>query len=182
MDKASIRKTMKKRRRSLTDEDQRDASLRIIALLHKDPGYVNADAVAMYHPLNDEIDLLLLLDDDKTFCFPRIKKEETAEMEFVAWTEKGFQNGPFNLKEPVGAPFDKTNIDLFLVPGLAFTLDGARIGYGKGYYDHYLHDADAPKYGICHSFQIISGGWADEDDVPMDNLLTPERMIVCIPH
>ncbi len=182
MDKASIRKTMKAKRQSLSDKDQRIASARIIALLHQDAGYLSADVVAMYYPLDDEIDLLPLLDDDKTFCFPRIKKTETAEMEFVTRTDKGFQNGPFNLKEPIGTPLEKTSIDLFLVPGLAFTRHGARIGYGKGYYDHYLDDAGALKYGICHPFQIIPGGWADEDDVPMDNLLTPERMIVCIPH
>jgi len=182
MDKASIRKTMKAKRRSLNHKEQKNASACIIALLHRDEIYLSADVVAMYHPLDDEIDLLALLDDDKTFCFPRIKKTESAEMDFVAWTDKGFQNGPFNLKEPVGASFEKTNIDLFLVPGLAFTTHGARIGYGKGYYDHYLHDVGALKYGICHSFQIIPGGWADEDDVPMDKLLTPERMIVCIPQ
>ena len=66
--------------------------------------------------------------------------------------------------EPAGAEIvPPKDVGTWLVPGLAFTRDGKRLGYGGGWYDRLLAEAseDAPKYGIAHAFQIL-------DDLPSE--------------
>ena len=183
MDKRTWRRKMKARRKTIGDDERKRASMRIIETIRGDGRYQHASRIALYHPLRHEIDLLDLFYDRKRFCFPRVERREPAEMVFVDCSDRGFADGPFGLKEPLGPAVDKHDIDLFLVPGLAFTAGGDRIGYGRGYYDHYLADIKAPKYGICHAFQIIGDdAWADDGDVSMDKIITPGKVIVCTPH
>ena len=48
------------------------------------------------------------------------------------------------------------NIDLMIVPGVSFSLSGARLGYGQGFYDYYLENTNIYKIGICFKEQICN--------------------------
>jgi len=64
------------------------------------------------------------------------------------------------------------NHDIALVPGLAFTAKGTRLGYGGGVYDRWLSDSKAIKIGICYQFQVVSSLPHESHDIPMDLVLT----------
>jgi 5-formyltetrahydrofolate cyclo-ligase len=65
------------------------------------------------------------------------------------------------------------NVDLFIVPGVAFTQTGFRVGRGGGYYDELLQKyPKAIKIGICHDFQILNDLPIEEHDVAMDYVFT----------
>ena len=70
-------------------------------------------------------------------------------------------------------------IPLFLVPGLAFDPAGGRLGYGLGFYDRAFAVADpgALKVGLAFELQIIESIPADPHDVPMDFVVTEDRVI-----
>ena len=77
-------------------------------------------------------------------------------------------------------------IDLFMVPGLAFDKRGARIGYGGGYYDElaaYVHahpDATTARFvGYSFDFQLVETCPSGEWDVPLDTIVTDERVVRC---
>jgi 5-formyltetrahydrofolate cyclo-ligase len=77
-------------------------------------------------------------------------------------------------------------IDLFLVPGLVFDTNGARIGYGGGYYDElaaYVRahpDATGARFvGYTYDFQVLDTCPTGEWDVPLDAVVTDERVIRC---
>ena len=61
----------------------------------------------------------------------------------------------FGVQEPTGPALDVAEIDLVIVPGLAFTLAGDRLGYGQGYYDRLLPTVSAPTVGVCFEDQLV---------------------------
>ena len=86
----------------------------------------------------------------------------------------------FNLQEPLAEariPFDVRTIDLVLVPGVAFDLQGGRLGYGKGYYDRFLSQVEGFFLGLAFSFQIVPLVPQSDLDVAMDGILTEEGFL-----
>ncbi|KAB2641097.1 MAG: 5-formyltetrahydrofolate cyclo-ligase [Verrucomicrobia bacterium] len=129
--------------------------------------------VALYAALADEVDLLPLVvwDPSRRWVFPRICGEDLIfhELHDVAGH---LARGACGVREPsptlprVPIP----EIDAFLCPGLAFDLNGARLGRGRGYYDRALASArpDAVKVGICHPIQRVADTFRESHDVAMD--------------
>ncbi len=70
-----------------------------------------------------------------------------------------------------------TAIDVALVPGLAFTRDGGRLGYGKGYYDRWLStQTSVRRIGLCFTQQILASLPTDTHDEPLDTIVTPDEL------
>lgn len=81
--------------------------------------------------------------------------------------------GKYQIMEPDGDPFtDFNSIDVALIPGMAFTQDGKRLGRGKGYYDRLLAQMPSVyKIGICFPFQLLKDIPTDENDILMDEVI-----------
>lgn len=80
---------------------------------------------------------------------------------------------PFGILEPKSTPrvcIDE--VDLVVVPGIAFDLHGNRLGRGKGYYDRLLRDVRAVKVGLCFNFQLVHSVPTDELDIRMDAVMS----------
>lgn len=84
--------------------------------------------------------------------------------------------GTYGLLEPVNdcAAVPAEQIDLILVPGVAFDVHGGRLGQGGGYYDRFLAGTDALLAGICHSFALMEHVPAQAHDKNMDMVITPD--------
>lgn len=83
--------------------------------------------------------------------------------------------GYFDIKEPIVEQtkrIHKEDIELMLVPGVAFTKKGYRIGFGGGYYDRFLKDYLNPTLSLLHSKQIVAKIPIETHDVPVDYLIT----------
>ena len=76
----------------------------------------------------------------------------------------------YGILEPTGNIFPSLeNIDLVIVPGMAFNRQGDRLGRGKGYYDKILKEASAAwKIGVCFDFQLVEELPVEAHDVRMD--------------
>ncbi len=74
---------------------------------------------------------------------------------------------------------DPKIIDLWIIPGLAFDLQGNRLGYGGGYYDRALQGIKQPVLGLAFEMQVIPHLPVETTDVPMDYIITEKRTIVC---
>jgi 5-formyltetrahydrofolate cyclo-ligase len=77
--------------------------------------------------------------------------------------------------EPVAA----SELDLVLVPGLAFDRRGWRIGFGAGLYDRFLAGVDAPRLGLAFSLQIQPSLPVEPHDEPVDWIVTEGETIAC---
>lgn len=79
------------------------------------------------------------------------------------------KEGMYGIYEPIfHTPFDKTKIDVAIVPGVAFDKEGYRIGYGKGYYDRFLHDISPFKIGLTHKELFFDSLPHEENDVQVN--------------
>ena len=84
----------------------------------------------------------------------------------------------YGILEPVKIIEKSPNkIDLIIVPGIGFDKRGNRLGHGKGYYDKLLRKLKTIKIGLAFELQIVDQIPTDENDVPVDLIITEERII-----
>ena len=92
------------------------------------------------------------------------------------------EKNPIGILEPKKehiAPFDISDVDIVVVPGIVFDMYGHRIGFGNGGYDLLLNDSKALKVGLAFSFQIFDRVPAEAHDVPVDIIVTEKEIIRC---
>jgi 5-formyltetrahydrofolate cyclo-ligase len=98
--------------------------------------------------------------------------------EFPGWS--ALVTGALGIPSPPGAVAHGGTIDAVLVPGLAFSIAGGRLGYGAGYYDRWLagHPA-ALRIGLCFESQLLADLPLADHDEPLDYLITERRLLAC---
>lgn len=140
--------------------------------------YLDAKTIAFYYSTEDEVDTENLIAytflKEKTVLLPRVVGKQMVFLKVDETTK--YQKSKFGIKEPISTEeYDPSQIDLFIVPGVAFDIKGNRLGYGGGYYDRYLCLSDAPKLGIAFEEQIINSIPTDENDIQMDIVQTEKE-------
>lgn len=132
-----------------------------------------ARVVLLYHSLPDEVCTHPLADrllaEGKTVLLPRVTGP--ASMELRRYTgAASLQPGAYGIMEPTGPVWTQPDdVDLVLVPGVAFDRAGRRLGRGRGYYDRMLVRMPRTlKVGICFDFQLVESVPVSPDDVCMD--------------
>ncbi|MFZ4116569.1 MAG: 5-formyltetrahydrofolate cyclo-ligase [Chthoniobacterales bacterium] len=137
------------------------------------PQWQNASSILLYAPLPGEPDLLGLLEEflEKRFFFPRIEKKK---LHLYQWFPgAGWFSGSYGLQEPDPDEWSEVSIedvDLAVIPGLAFDQAGGRLGRGGGFYDRLLSDSvwRGFKVGVAWPWQIVSSVPREPHDVLMD--------------
>ena len=158
MDKREIRRTIRGRITALTEQQRTEASERIFAALEQLSSFERAEIVALFASLPDEPRTEAFIASwhgRKRIVLPRIEGEV---MHFYDYSPESMQSGAFGIAEPQGSQAcDPADIDLMVVPGVAFTTEGWRLGRGKGFYDRYLSQKGfrATTIGVCFAEQIV---------------------------
>jgi 5-formyltetrahydrofolate cyclo-ligase len=92
------------------------------------------------------------------------------------------QSARFGLLEPerdVGLMVEPDDLDLVIVPGVAFDRRGNRLGFGGGYYDRFFERCNATRVGLAYAFQVVDDIPAEDHDVKIDWLVTEDEVILC---
>lgn len=174
MHKDVLRQQIRQLKRQFTPQQLEELSLPIIARLKS--RLAEAQTVLAYYSLPDEVNTHQLLDDllaeGKKVLLPKVLDDET--MEIRRYTGRhDLQEGILHLMEPIGEPFTAyEDIDIVVVPGMAFDACGHRLGRGRGYYDRFL--AAHPyiyKIGVCFDFQKVAEVPTDEHDMSVDEVI-----------
>ena len=141
------------------------------------PVYHEAKVVATYLSFPHEFQTQGLIDqvlkDGKKVLIP--KTYPKGRMEFVVYDPQQLKKTSFGLLEPQGdlEVVATSQIDLIHVPGLAFTREGYRIGYGGGYYDRYLENFAGQTMSTIYPCQIQTFN-PDSHDIPVQEVLIYE--------
>lgn len=131
----------------------------------------------MYYSLPDEVDTHTVVDSllmsRKTILLPHVTGEGTMELRRYTGP-KDLAAGAYGIMEPTGEVFTEyKDIDLAVIPGMAFDHAGNRMGRGKGYYDRFLPCIpQAYKMGLCFPFQMIDAVPAEAHDIKMDEIIS----------
>ena len=162
MTKSEIRKLMFEKRNQMSLADLKNSSEDIIKQIQKNLYYQQSTLVAIFYPMEKEVNLLGLLKDEKKFCFPKVTKEGIHFYQYDP--NQIFVKSKFGVMEPEGGLIVDDEIDFMCAPALAISKDLYRVGYGKGYYDHFLSN-HRPKHvvGVIFKFQELT-------EVPYDSL------------
>jgi len=144
-------------------------------MLFSEPSYKNAKTVFCYVSAKNEIGTHSVIEkmilDGKNVCVP-FCVDGTGNMicvkiESLSELKEGF----FGIPEPKNpVPFNKRIIDLVIMPGVAFSPEGARLGYGKGYYDRFLADITPFKIGFCHK-ELLTDIKPEPHDIKADKVM-----------
>lgn len=174
--KKNLRKLLKEKRNFLKQENK-NADEIIFSRLINHPAFKDAKNIFCYISYGSEISTLKLaehiLSCGKTLTVPRCIDENGNMTAVEVSSLDSLKPGTFNILEPTEtAAFDKNEINLAIVPGLAFDENGYRLGYGKGYYDRFLSDLNVKKIGICHKELLLKNVPHNRFDVRMDEIIT----------
>lgn len=182
--KAILREQIRARLKAISAAHRTVESAQLCARLHGAEVWQAAHTVLLFAPLPDEPDIWPLLADalhaDKRVALPSFDK---ASEEYCARQiqdrDKDILSGQFSVREPgVHCPVLALNqLDLMLVPGVAFDLGGWRLGRGRGFYDRLLPLAGGVKCGVAFDEQIVDAIPTEPHDVKLNRILTPTRWL-----
>lgn len=162
----------------LSEEEKMSAAEEVFNRLEQTAAFVMADNVMMYHSLPDELSTIAFLKKwtgKKRFFLPRVNG---VNLDILPYDETRLELGSFHIEEPTGNnTVSPDEIDLIVVPAVAYDRRGNRLGRGKGFYDRLLAEARAIKIGVGYEFQLIDELPAEQHDVPMDYVITQKVTI-----
>jgi 5-formyltetrahydrofolate cyclo-ligase len=180
--KAELRRNLRAQAQSFSPAQRAAASLQICARLKKRPIWASAQSILFYYPISGEPNIQPLFAEalaaGKCVVLPRYSPPNGHyEICQVGDLEKDLQRGAFGIHEPnPGCPlFDPKKLDLILVPGIGFALNGLRLGRGKGYYDRLLAEMPGTKCGVAFDWQVAVEIPAEPHDIYLNCILTPTR-------
>ena len=176
--KAELRKKILQEMKAIPREQKQAMDQALTDQFLKHPFYQEAKVIATYLSFPHEFQTQGLIEqalkDGKRVLIP--KTYPKGRMDFVVYDPQQLVKTSFGLLEPQGdlEVVDASQIDLIHVPGLAFTTEGYRIGYGGGYYDRYLEYFSGHTLSTVYPCQIEDFS-SEKHDIPVEEVLIDER-------
>ena len=170
--KKEARQEAIKYRKSLSKSYRIETSDRIAQSVLALPEVKASENVFVYLALEYEVETAKLI-SGKVLSAPKTMGEDMYAVKFDGYDK--CVKGNFNVLEPIGEVVDKENLDVIIVPLVAFNRKRARIGYGKGYYDRFLPNR-AVKIGVAFSGQEFDF-FPEAFDKTLDVIVTEKEII-----
>lgn len=180
-DKNVIRAEMRTRRKAVTPEARaaagKELSRRLIVEDRALGAAISAKGpIAVYLASKEEIDLADFITAALSFgCAVFAPRWNGTDYELVRLQDFAtLVKGPHGILEPPAGPAVRPeDVRAWLVPGLAFTKDGGRLGYGGGWYDRLLCRAamQSPKIGIAYGFQLVDELPTEPHDIRLTSVV-----------
>jgi 5-formyltetrahydrofolate cyclo-ligase len=174
--KQQLRRSCRQIRKELGEAVRQQASLSICSWIESWPVFQRSSVILTYMPIREETDLTSLLErqPQKRWALPRILPEENHRMVFHSYDAACLICHPFGMAEPApDLPIIPSNeVQLALVPGLAFDRQGRRLGYGGGYFDRFLGDFTGISLGVIFQSLLLDHLPCGEHDVPVKWIVT----------
>ena len=175
MDKQTLRRQIRELKRAMTEEQIVSASCRLGEKFAASELYKKASTIYGYLPYNQEVRTVPMLqralDEGKRVAVPKCYGDE---MRFIYLDNLSqVESGYCGIPEPIAdGPVADDPTALVLMPGLAFTERGERMGYGGGFYDKYLAaEPNHPTLALCYDFQMVDFIPTEAYDIPVDGVL-----------
>ena len=175
--KRQLRKQIKEEKKLHSANELMERSSILLKQIEEHPRFIAARTILMYHSLGDEVQTHAFVEKwhtSKHILLPIVQGDILILRHYQG--KDLMQVGAFGIEEPVGEEFtDYDEIELGIIPGVAFDRQGNRLGRGKGYYDKLLPLLkQSYNIGICYHFQASEEIPAEPFDRNMDEVWTEE--------
>jgi len=182
--KRALRREVVARRDAVSERRRAAASIEIAERVAQMQEAANAGSAMVFWSFGSEVDTAPLIErlvaDGKTVTLPRIEGSDIVPVTFVPG--EPVTRTSFGAMEPAdGRVLDPSEVDLVIVPGVAFDRSGHRVGYGAGYYDRFLpRTADGtPAVAIAFALQVVPEVPTGAMDRRVDAIVTEAEVIRC---
>lgn len=175
--KQRMRELLLQKRRMLTAEERKSMSESVLSQLEQMHCFRDAKTVLLYYPKNNEVDVLPLFKryKDKLLLLPVTHRKEMTANPFEG--NDKMHRGKFGIPEPTTAPY-MGDIDVIIVPAVAFDKKGYRLGRGGGYYDRFIKkQPHAMLIGVGYDFQLVEEVPMLRHDQKMHRIILPSQTI-----
>ncbi|MEW6556960.1 MAG: 5-formyltetrahydrofolate cyclo-ligase [Elusimicrobiota bacterium] len=188
MQKVSIRKKILKIRDKLSKKTIEKNSKKILNNLFSVKEFQKAKKIMFYSAFRNEIEtsemIKKTLELKKQVFLPKVVKNKIVPAQIK--NLKQLVPGKFGILEPQATrptllrgcpePQDTSQLDIVIVPGIAFDKNCNRLGFGRGYFDRLLRKQTVLKIGLAHNFQIVRSIPVSKNDVVMDIVITEKQI------
>lgn len=179
MEKIEIRKRIKDLKSMMLENEKFKAAEEVFARFEQTAAFLMANHILIYHSLPDELStrgFLSKWNGKKHFYLPRVNG---VNLDILPYDESRIELGAFHIEEPTGNnTVNPDEIELVVVPGVAYDRAGNRLGRGKGFYDRLLQSTKATKVGVCYEFQLVDEIPTEPHDVKMDMIISQNGCFV----
>jgi len=189
VEKEVLRRKLLLRRARQREKDILAGSKSIEEKLFSLEEFVSADAIMFYVAKKEEVrtqDMIYsALEAGKNVVVPSLRLDKTRiSPSLLLDYENELEEGMFGIPEPKAECirlFPIEEIDIVLVPGVVFDKGGGRIGFGGGFYDEFLGSlpGGTGRWGLAFEFQVVEKVPLTDRDVPVERIITEERVINC---
>ena len=183
--KNSIRKDALKKRRALSDREVREKSLLIKERLFELKEFKKAGLIMFYASFRNEVRTEEMIEEamalGKKIAFPVTTPEKEMRAYLVFNLKKDLCPGAFGILEPKAISDREVHIkeiDMIIVPGVAFDRRGGRIGFGQGFYDRFLRSISPRPFcaGLGFEMQVLESLPLSIHDERLDAVITEKRV------
>lgn len=171
--KGKLRKLVKARVKAISFAEREKRATALLRAVWEHPAFKQVQNVLLFWPLPDEINTIPLIEHayavGKTIFLPVVVGDDLV---IKPYNPMAMKPGAFGILEPQGDPVSPVQLDLVIVPGVAFDAAGNRMGRGKGFYDRLLAGNSATTIGVCYAEQYYLSIPTDPHDVPLNDVIT----------
>lgn len=179
MVKILLRKAIRAKRRAHNPATKRQKDIKILKYLTESPLFQKAKVILLYLPIPHEKevntwDLLKKYGKTKNMIAPRVNPKQKTLSLFRVTKKEDLEEGIHGIPEPKKTckKAARKEINLAIIPGIAFDKTGNRIGFGQGYYDRLLKRISCTRIALAYEFQILHAVPGQPHDVKVDSIFT----------
>jgi len=184
-EKLRLRKQIIEHMNSLSKERYTTLSEQIAFSLYAQKEWAEAKTIGITLSMENEVNTYPIIEkaweEGKKVVVPKCNKEaRTMSFRKISNFDQ-LETVYMNLREPIPALTEEVNadeIDLQIVPGVAYTERGERIGYGGGYYDRYLMHYKGKTLSLAYSFQMVDHIPIEPFDKNVEKIITEKGTMV----
>ena len=179
MNKKELRNIIRERQRQFSGQQLEELSLLVLDRLRRNTRLQQARSILLYYSLPDEVNTHRFIDSlvasGKKVLLPEVIDDRNMVLrEYCGRAD--LREGAYHIMEPAGTlfpPHRYSEIDVAIIPGMAFDTQGNRLGRGKAYYDRFLPKIPgAYRIGIAFPFQLLSQIPTEETDIAMNAIVS----------
>lgn len=179
--KAEIRANLINQLKQIPEDQHVLKSKKIFENLVSIPEYKNSWIIMTYVSFDREPDTIQIIRDAlgkaKTVCIPYVdwKGKSMSPVQIFSIDDIDFSK---RVPQPLNQSFiDIRDLDLVIVPGIAFDINCNRLGRGKGFYDRFLSSCKAFKIGLAFDMQVLDRIVVESGDIPVDMVITETKIL-----